>query len=199
MNESDWFIQHPKFSDKCHTQMGPSQKKSESKIATAAWNLGITFGGSNPIRTRIQETWAIFEIPSSWYMSPVCSDVCVCVLYVFFWVNLIVTAYWIAFVYIILYKHYIYLGRYVYAHILAKDDGILQWFFSQNTHWKLQPESVWKNSPLSLDSNNLGQAQKVQRRMGEDWCLRAAWLRVNVYLVQCIRKMGHNRPPSDSE
>lgn len=55
------------------------KKKSESKIATAAWNLGITFGGSNPIRTRIQETWAIFEIPSSWYMSPVCSDVCVCV------------------------------------------------------------------------------------------------------------------------
>jgi len=42
---------------------------------------------------------------------------------------------------------------------------------SQNTHWKLQPESVWKNSPFSLDSNNLGQAQKVQRRMGEDWCL----------------------------
>lgn len=101
LDEQHW---HPKNSDKCHTQMGFSQKKANPRLQPAAWNLGITFCGSNPNSTRIQETWAILEIPSSWYMSPVCSDVCVCVLYVFFWVNLILTAYWITFVYIILYK-----------------------------------------------------------------------------------------------
>ena len=118
-------------------------KRANPRLQPAAWNLGITFGGSNPNSTRIQETWAILEIPSSWYMSPVCSDVCVCVLYVFFWVNLILTAYWITFVYIILYKT-LYLFGYeycviytlvgMYIHIsLAKDDGLSQWFITKYT------------------------------------------------------------------